>query len=126
VRYLLDSTLLIDHANGDEAAAAFLQRLFEEGHDLVTCDVVTCEVLSLGTDADVRHLRVLLDALDFLATSPEAARIAGESRRKRHLSGRKRSLADALIGGLALVTGATVVTRNRPDFERQGIPVLTY
>jgi predicted nucleic acid-binding protein len=35
-------------------------------------------------------------------------------------------LADALIGGVASVLDATVVTRNRPDFERQGIPVLTY
>ena len=126
MRYLLDSTLLIDHANGDEAAAALLHRLFEEGHDLVTCDVVTCEVLSLGTDADVRHLRVLLDALDYVATSPDAARLAGESRRERHQSGQKRSLADALIGGVARASQATVVTRNRPDFERQGVPVLTY
>jgi len=126
VRYLLDSTLLIDHANGDPPAAELLQRLFEEGHELYTCDVVTCEVLSRGTDADVRHLPVLLDALEYVATSPAAARNAGEARRQRHLSGGKRSLADALIGGVARELEATVVTRNRPDFERQGIPVLTY
>jgi predicted nucleic acid-binding protein len=126
VRYLLDSTLLIDHANGDAPAAALLDRLFEEGGELFTCDVVTSEVLSFGTDADVRHLRTLLDALEYVATSPDAARWAGESRRKRHLAGHKRSLADALIGGVAHALDATVVTRNRPDFERQGIVVLTY
>jgi predicted nucleic acid-binding protein len=126
VRYLLDSTLLIDHANGDAPAAALLGRLFEEGHDLLTCDVVACEVLSLGTDADVQHLGTLLDALEYLATSPDAARWAGESRRRRHQAGQKRSLADALIGGVAHAAGATVVTRNRPDFKRQGIRVLGY
>ena len=126
MRYLLDSTLLIDHANGDRRANALLQRLFEEGHDLLTCDVVTCEVLSLGTDADLGHLQTLLDALDFVATSPEAARWAGESRRQRQLAGGRRALADALIAGVAQVSQATVVTRNRPDFERQGISVLTY
>lgn len=126
MRYLLDSTLLIDHANGDAPAAVLLHRLFEEGHDLYTCDVVTSEVLSRGTDADLRHLRTLLDALDYVATSPEAARWAGESRRARHLAGHKRSLPDALIGGIATGLGATVVTRNRPDFERQGVPVLDY
>jgi len=126
VRYLLDSTVLIDHTNGDEPAMALLARLFAEGHELFTCDVVTCETLSLGTDADRRHLRTLLDALDYVATSPEAARWAGESRRQRHLAGGRRALADALIAGVAHDLDATVVTRNRPDFERQGIAVLTY
>jgi predicted nucleic acid-binding protein len=126
MRYLLDSTLLIDHANADAAASATLQRLFEEGHELYTCDVVTCETLSRGTDEQRRHLATLLDALDFAATSPDAARWAGESRRLRHEAGGRRALADALIGGVAQGLAATVVTRNRPDFERQGIDVLTY
>ncbi len=125
-RYLLDSTLLIDHANGDRPAAALLHRLFEDGHELLTCDVVASEVLSRGTDADLAHLRTLLDALDYVATSPDAAQWAGESRRQRHLAGGRRALADALIAGVATDLGATVVTRNRPDFERQGIAVLTY
>jgi predicted nucleic acid-binding protein len=125
-RYLLDSTLLIDHANGDAPADALLHRLFEEGHELYTCDVVSSEVLSRGTDEDVGHLRTLLDALEYVATSPEAARWAGQSRRQRHLAGGRRSLADALTGGIAHDLGATVATRNRPDFERQGVPLLTY
>jgi predicted nucleic acid-binding protein len=126
MRYLLDSTLLIDHANADPAANALFQRLFEQGHELYTCDVVTCEALSRGDDEQRRLLTNLLDALDYVATSPEMARWAGASRRQRHLAGRRQALADALIGGVASVLGATVVTRNRPDFERQGIPVLTY
>lgn len=126
MRYLLDSTLLIDHANGDAKASGLLARLYEEAHELYTCDVVTCEVLSLGTDADARLLATLLDALEYVATSPDAARWAGASRRRRHRAGGKRSLADALIGGVADALGATVVTRNRSDFERQGIAVLSY
>ncbi len=126
MRYLLDSTLVIDHANGDAPASDLLRRLYEDGHDLYTCDVVACEVLSRGTDAERRHLRTLLDALDYVATSPAAARWAGESRRQRQLAGGRRALADALIAGVAEDIGATIVTRNRPDFERQGIAVLTY
>ena len=126
MRYLLDSTLLVDHANGDAAASQLFARLFEEGHELFTCDVVTCETLSRGADQQRRLLATLLDALDYVATSPEMAGRAAESRRQRHLAGRRQALADALIGGVASVLGATVVTRNRPDFERQGIDVLTY
>ena len=126
MRYLLDSTLLIDHGNGDAAATGLLRRLIEEGHDLYTCDVVTCETLSRGDDDELRHLGTLLDALEYVSTSPLAARWAAESRRQRHSAGGKRSLGDALIAGIAVSLEATIVTRNRPDFERQGVAVLTY
>jgi predicted nucleic acid-binding protein len=36
------------------------------------------------------------------------------------------ALADALIAALARGLDATVVTRNRPDYARQGASVLTY
>jgi predicted nucleic acid-binding protein len=126
MRYLLDSTLLIDHGNGDLAAARMLRELVEGGHDLFTCDVVTCETLSRGDDEQLRHLRTLLDALEYVSTSPDAARWAADSRRTRRLAGGKRSLGDALIASVAVSLDATVVTRNRPDFERQGVRVLDY
>jgi len=126
VRYLLDSTLLIDHANLDPGASEMLERLHSGRHELYACDVVTCEVLSQGDVSHLRYLRVLLDALEYVSTSPDAARWAAASRLRRHRSGGKLGLADALIGAVAADLGATVVTRNRPDFERQGIEVLTY
>jgi predicted nucleic acid-binding protein len=126
VRYVLDSTLLIDHGNDDPEAVALLQRLFEEGHKLFTCDVVTCETLSRGGGERLRHLRNLLDALEYVSTSPSAARWAANSRRQQHLAGGKRSLGDALIAAVANSLDATVVTRNRRDFARQGIEVLEY
>ena len=126
MRYLLDSTLLIDHANRDEPAGKLLARLSSEPHELYTCDVVTCETLSQGDASHLRHLRVLLNALEYIATSPDAARWAAASRLKRHRAGGKLGLGDSLIAGVAAELGATVITRNRPDFERQGIEVLTY
>jgi predicted nucleic acid-binding protein len=126
VRYLLDSTLLIDHANLDVPAADMLERLYSEAHELYTCDVVTCEVLSQGDASQLRHLRTLLQSLEYASTSPEAARWAARSRRRRHRAGGTLGLGDALIAAFAADLGATVVTRNRPDFERQGITVLTY
>lgn len=126
MRYLLDSTLLIDHANLDEPAAALLRDLYSKANELYTCDVVTCETLSQGDASHLRHLRALLDALEYVATSPEAARWAAASRLARHRAGGKLGLGDSLIAGVAAELGATVVTRNRPDFERQGIEVLSY
>ena len=126
MRYLLDSTVLIDHANRDEPAAELLERLFSGPNELYTCDIVTCETLSQGDRDQLRHLRVLLNALEYVATTPDAARWAANSRHKRHGEGRKLGLGDSLIAGVAAELGAVVVTRNRPDFERQGIEVLSY
>ncbi len=126
MRYLLDSTLLIDHGNQDHDARALLGRLFEEGHELYTCDVVMCETLSLGDEPELRHLKTLLGALEYVAASPNAAAWAADSRRARHQAGGKLGVADVLIAGVAASIGAAVVTRNRRDFERQGLIVLTY
>jgi predicted nucleic acid-binding protein len=128
VRYLIDSTLLIDHGNGDSGAIAMVARLFEEGHELFVCDVVTSETLSFGaaTAADLRRMETLLDAFEYVSTSPNAARWAGASRRARHRAGGKRAVADALVAGVAHDLGAIVVTRNLPDFAAQSIQTLTY
>lgn len=93
-----------------------------------TCDVVTCEALSFGGghSSELRHIESLLDALEFVALTPTAARWAGASRRARHRAGGKLSVGDALIAGLAAELEAAVVTRNVRDFAQQGIQTLDY
>ena len=125
MRYLLDTTLIIDHAHGYEPAMTVLHRLYEDGAELFTCDVVVCEALSGGSDEHLAIVSRLLEPL-FVATDPGAARRAGEARLRRHRSGGKLGLGDALIAAAAIGLDATIVTRNRPDFERQGASVLAY
>lgn len=126
MRYLLDTTLVADHAHGYAPAMDLLHRLFEQGAELYTCDVVVCESLSGGTDEHLGAVARLLEPLEYVATDPASARRAGAVRLQRHRSGAKLGLGDALIAAVAEGLGATVVMRNRPDFERQGIEVLTY
>ena len=44
MRYLVDSTFLIDHLRGDQAARARFRRMFEDGDEPVVNEVVVCEV----------------------------------------------------------------------------------
>ncbi len=125
--YLLDTTLVIDHAEGYAPAVELLERLFSATGDLYTCDVVTCEALSKGDALAISVRRTLLDALEFVALAPKGARWAGEARRRRIEAGRpKPGTTDALIAAVAHSLGATVVTRNARDFEAFDVPVLGY
>jgi predicted nucleic acid-binding protein len=125
VRYLLDTTVLIDHAIGRPEAVELVRGLFSEPNDLYTCAAITAEALSKGNDLERDGVRALLRALEHVAIGPEAAAWAGESRRRLQRTS-PRTLGDALIAATAWSLGATVVTRNPRDFEVQGVPVLAY
>jgi predicted nucleic acid-binding protein len=122
---LLDTTLLIDHSINLPGAIATVRRLFAEGDDLLVCDAVVAEALSKGTDEERRTIGNLIDAVEYVAADPAAAKWAGEARRLRGATG-PRTLGDALIAAVAWSFGATVVTRNPDDFVRMGVPVLAY
>ena len=125
MRYLLDTTVLLDHASGRYGVLDVIERLFAETGDIFTCDAVVAEALSKGTDEELALIGRLIDALEYVATTPDAARWAAASRRRRDRASR-RHLGDSLIAGVAWDLDATVVTRNPCDFEGQGVPVLAY
>ena len=125
MRYLLDTTVLIDHNRGRQSAVDLVRHLFSEPNDLLVCDAIVAEALSGGPDREIAALRAMIDALEYVATHPDAARWAGESRRRLRRTGHRR-LGDAIIAGVAWFHDATIVTRNARDFEFQGVRVLGY
>ena len=125
MRYLLDTTVLIDHNRGRSSAVELVRQLFSEPNDLLVCDAIVAEALSGGPEREVAALRDMIEALEYVATHPDAARWAGESRRRLRRTGHRR-LGDAIIAGVAWFHDATVVTRNPRDFEIQGVRVLGY
>lgn len=121
----MDTTVAIDWALGYPGVKAVVERCFEETGLLYTCDVVTCEALSGGTDEERDVIRRFLAPLEFVALDPEGAAEAGELRRLAGRSG-GRSLGDALVAALAQRLGATVLTRNAADYAAYKVPVLGY
>lgn len=125
MRYLLDTTLLIDHARGKPGAIELVEELFSEPNDLYTCDAIVVEALSSGGEDERLVIEALIRPLEYVSTSPGAARWAGASRRAAARTSPRR-LGDAIIAAVAWSLQATVVTRNPRDFEMQGVPVLAY
>lgn len=125
MRYLLDTTLLIDHANGRPGALAIVRGLFSEPNDLLVCDAIVTEATSGGEAEQVGGIISLIDSVEYVSTHPDAARWAGASRRRLQRTS-PRQLGDAIIAGVAWHQDAVVVTRNPGDFEIQGVRVLGY
>jgi predicted nucleic acid-binding protein len=70
---LLDTSVLIDHLRGNEAARRALATAVDDGERLVSSVVVKVEVLAGMRSAEEHHTRRLLDALDWIpstTTSP--------------------------------------------------------
>lgn len=126
MKYLLDTTVLLDFAHDREGVVELVDRLFADAETLYTCDVVTCEALSGGDGLERRVIRGVLDALEYVALAPDSARWAAEVRRTGRSAPGARSLADALIAATAWSLAATLVTRIPRDFERLGIRVMRY
>lgn len=125
MRYLIDTTVLIDHATGRPGIDAVVASLFAEPNDLLVCDIVVAEALSGGDARQLATMRSLVRVLEYVATHPDSAIRAGETRRRLGRTS-ARGLGDALIAAVAWFNDATVVTRNPQDFEIQGVRVLAY
>ncbi len=125
-RWLIDSDVLIEGERGNPAFAQWLKTPGE----YATADIIRAEFL-LGVHAvpdPAKRQRGDQFYRDRIAPIPAfpneaadyetAARMAGEARR---IGRGKPSLADALLGAIALRTGATVATQNLKDFAAMGI-----
>jgi predicted nucleic acid-binding protein len=126
VKYLLDTTFVIDHLRGDPIAQNRLAQIAERGDEPFVCDVVACEAWTGAHDDRDRDLMGLLRFVEFVQAGPEQARRAGRWRADARRRGWTLSAPDALIAASAEALDATVLTRNVRDFALTPVPVETY
>lgn len=127
MRWIIDSDILIE---GERENPSFLPWL-ESQSEVATADIIRAEFL-LGVHAvhdsakrvrgeNFYRLRIagLASFANEAGDFEVAARLAGEARRNRK---GKPSLADGLLGAIAIRTGAVVATQNLNDFKAMGCP----
>ena len=109
MRFLLDSTVLIDHLNGIDAAEVFLR-----DHALESCvSVITVNEVLAGSEPEaVRNHELPLDQFTCLEVDRLTAKASAALRR---VHGWK--LADSVQAALALNHGLKLVTRNHRHFK---------
>ena len=115
-RFLLDTDAVIDYLRGFPGSVALLRDLHQRGDLLCICDVVIAEVYTGLGPRDRTKAEDLLDTCQFLHTSREAAKQAGEWRYFYARQGITLSTADALVAATAHAHAATIVTGNMDDY----------
>ncbi|HEX9774681.1 MAG TPA: type II toxin-antitoxin system VapC family toxin [Actinomycetota bacterium] len=123
-RYLLDTTVLIAHLRGDESVAHSLLALLQHGDSLCVSCVNIAEIERGLRPSERRAAEALLDRMEFLTTTREAAEKAGRYQSDWAKKGKTVHLADALIAGTARAHGAVLVTDNVTDFPMKDVRVI--
>jgi predicted nucleic acid-binding protein len=124
-RYLLDSSVLVRmvRTDGDKERDWFRQARVER-HELGVCLLVTTELYRGAHPLERQELERLLGTLTYWPTERVDGVRAGSTRYDLARGGFQVSLPDSHIAAVAARVGATVVTRNRKDFERLGAALL--
>ena len=124
MRILLDSSVIIDALRGRRGRRELLRGLLEEGHDLACCAINVAEVYSGMRPHEAEATAELIDGLEYVEISREAARQAGELRLQWQRKGKTLSLPDAIIAAVALRKDLTVATDNARHFSMLRLKLL--
>jgi predicted nucleic acid-binding protein len=123
VRYLLDSTALIEFSRGIEPAQSRILSLIEAGHTVGVCGVTVAEFYSGSPYGSAPKVDRLIDRLPCWDVSLEVGRLAGAYRYTFLQQHRKLPTADTLIAAVARHQQATLLTNNVRDFPMTDIAV---
>lgn len=126
MRYVLDTTFVIDHLRSDPGAAEALERMLSDGDELLINEIVACEAWAGVRVPEMTRLRNLLAVPEFVQPGPDAAERAGRWRAEARSRGWTLSVTDALIAAAAEASDATILTRNERDFALTPVPVASY
>ena len=116
MRYVLDTSFLIDYMRSDPATVRRFAKLFENGDVLLVNEVAVCELASGVAPEEEAAMAALLEPLEFIQPGPESAITAGRWRQAARRRGAMLSVPDALIAAAAHANDAVVLTRNLRDF----------
>lgn len=116
MRFVLDSTVLIDALRG-RSAAERIRELRREGHEAPWTTPINVEEIYRGMRQDEeQRVDLLIKSLKIAPVSFDEARMAGSWRRNYATRGITLSQADCLIAAATHSIGATLATGNPKDF----------
>lgn len=125
MRYLLDTSVLIDFSKRREPAVSLLRLLNGRGDELGVCAINVAEFFA-GVPADQRERwSLFFEALSYWEVDQSIAQMGGAWRYDYARLGHQLSTADVLIAAVAASRRAVLLTSNAKDFPMPGLQVET-
>lgn len=124
MRYLVDTTVLIDASRQREPALTWLQAALGQ-RVVVGVSVVSIAEFFAGLRPDERpQWEPFIDEVSHWSVTKDIAIKAGGIQHDLKRQGRTILLPDALIAATAIVHGAVLVTANVKDFAAAGVVIF--
>ena len=115
---LVDTDVLIDALSGIEPARARLARGLVEA-ELATTAINAFELYAgVRSEKEATEVESILMALTVVPIDSSSARLAGQVAQALAARGTRIGAADAMIAGVCLASGASLLTRNHRHFGR--------
>lgn len=114
--FVLDTTVLIEYAQGIEPTTARVLELVEAKADLFICAVQLAEYYAGEMPGTNPAMDAFIARLTFMPLTQPVALLAAKYRYELALQDRCLRTPDALIAALARTASATLVTNNVRDF----------
>jgi predicted nucleic acid-binding protein len=113
---LLDTTFLIDVLNDHRGRADLMERMILEQHTLACCAINVAAVYVGLRGPEAAKTETLLRQLAYVPIRWEAAKLAGDLKRKWARKGHALTLTDTTVAAVCLTEGITLVADNRRHF----------
>lgn len=119
MRFLLDTSVLIDALRLRHRRRELLADLVQAGHTLATTALNVAEVYAGMRPEEAQRTEALLGVLDCYDLTGASGRRAGALKQQWARKGRTLALADMIVAAIALERGCILMTDNRKDFPME-------
>jgi predicted nucleic acid-binding protein len=116
MRYIVDTSVLIDHLRGQRAATELLVKLVRRRHELWSVTLVRTEIIAGMRPAEAEPTHALLARLRWLDVTIPLADLAGTLASRFLRSHPGVDVADYVIAAGTQALGARLLTRNVKHF----------
>jgi len=116
MRFLLDTSVLIDALRSRRGRRAWLAQLVRSGNSLETSALNVAEVYAGMRPEEKGRTKAFLGGLLCHSLTASAGESAGRLKNHWSRKGRTLTLADTIVAAVAMEQGCVLVTDNRRDF----------
>lgn len=111
-KYLLDTSILIDHLRGSKDVNSYLEDIAQRGDIAGCCCINIAEIFAGMREKEREKTDRFIESLNYFEVIKEIAKLAGEIRQRYFKKGKTLATTDVIIAATALTYNLTLITKN--------------